>query len=115
MTLTSFLSMADHLAAVVVIATMLFVSVLGYRRTKMFAFLCLICGSLIFIILAAVLGFYKPASTEGAVVLLEWCHVGHFAATVFCGIGIFQLVKYVRREFERKSPPPMRAEPSSAK
>ncbi len=105
MTLKSFLSTADHLAAVVVIVTMLFVSVLAYRRTKMSAFLCLICGSLIFIVLAAVFGFYKPASTEGAAVLLESGHVGHFAATIFCGIGIFQLVGYVRREFERKSPP----------
>jgi hypothetical protein len=105
MTLASFLSKADFLAAAVVVATMFLVSVLAYRRAKMSAFLCLICGSLIFIILAAVLRLYKPASKEDAAVLLGWCHVGHLAATILCGIGIWQLVEYVRREFERKSPP----------
>ncbi len=105
MTFASFVSKADFLAAVVVVVTMLFVSFLAYRRTKMPAFLCLICGSLLFIILAAVLSVYKPSSTEDAVVLGEWCHVGHFGATILCGIGIFLLVGYARREFERKSPP----------
>jgi hypothetical protein len=105
MPFASFAGMADHLAAVVVVARMLFLSVLAYRPTRMSAFLCLICGSLIFIGLAAVLRFYKPASREDPVLLMEWSHVGHFAATILCGIGICQLVGHARREFERKSLP----------
>lgn len=105
MTLSSFFSMADHLTAVVVIITILFLSVLAYRRTRMSVFLYFISGFLLFIILAAVLLLYRPASTEDAADLMAWCHVGHAAATLLCGIGLFQLVGYVRREFERKSPP----------
>ncbi len=103
MTLTSFLSKADFLAAVVVVATMLFVSILAYRRTKMPAFAFLVCGCVLAIILAAVLSVYKPSSKEDAVVLSEWSHVGHFGATILWGVGIVQLVAYARRERERKS------------
>ncbi len=105
MTLVSFLSKADFLAAVVVVATMLFVSFSGYRRTRMPACAFMVCGCVLAIILAAVLSIYKPSSKEEAVVLSEWSHIGHFAATVLWGIGIVQLIRYVRRELERKSPP----------
>lgn len=102
MKFASFLSAADHMAAVVVIIAMLFASVLAYRRTKMSAFLCLICGLLIFMIVAAGMQFCRPASTDGAVVLLEWGHVGHLAATILCGIGIVPLIGHVRTQFDRK-------------
>ncbi len=103
MTLASFLSKADFLAAVVVVATMLFVSFSAYRRTKMPAFAFLVCGCVVAIILAAVLSVYKPSSKEDAVALSEWSHVGHFAATILWGIGIVRLVAYARRERERRS------------
>jgi hypothetical protein len=114
MTFASFLSAADFLAAVVVVVTLLIVSFLAYWRTKMPAFACLLCGSLVFIILAAVLHLYKPASDTGAIILMEWCHVGHFAATVLWGVGFFQLARYAWREFERKSPPDKSLEPKRA-
>jgi len=105
MTFASFLSMADFLAAAIVVVTMLVVSFSAYRRTRMPAFACLLCGCLLFIGLAAALHLYKPASDAGAITLMEWCHVGHFAATVLWGIGFFQLARYAWRQFERKSPP----------
>jgi len=114
MTFASFLSTTDFLAAAVVIVTMLIVSFSAYRRTKMPAFACLVCGSLLFITLAAVLHFYTPTSREDAIALSGWCHVGHFVATILWGIGIFQLVGYVGREFERKSPPNTALEPTAA-
>jgi hypothetical protein len=103
MAFASFLSTADFVAAAVVVVTMLIVSFSAYRRTKMRAFACLLGGSLVFIGLAAVLYLYKPASDTSAITLMEWCHVGHFAATVLWGIGFFQLARFARREFERKA------------
>lgn len=82
---------------------MLVVSLLAYRRTKMPAFACLLGGSLLFITLAAVLRLYKPTSEAGAIVLMEWSHVGHLAATVLWGVGFFQLARFAWREGERKS------------
>ena len=81
MTLTSFLSKADFLAAVVVVTTMLFVSFSGYRRTKMPAFAFLVFGCVLAIILAGVLSVYKPSSKEDAVVLSEWGFRGASTAT----------------------------------
>jgi hypothetical protein len=103
MTLPSFLSTADFVAACVVVVTMVIVSFSAYRRTRMPAFACLLGGSLLFISLAAVLHLYKPASGAGAVVLMEWSHVGHLAATILWGVGFFQLARYAWRDIEQKS------------
>lgn len=102
-TLASFLSTADFLAACVVVVTMIVVSFLAYRRTKVPAFACLLGGSLLFISLGAVLHLHKPASNAGAIVLMEWSHVGHLAATVLWGVGFFQLARYVWSDIEGKS------------
>jgi hypothetical protein len=102
MTFASFLSTADFLAACVVVVTMLVVSLLAYRHTRMPAFGYLLGGSLLFIGLAAVLKLYKPTSEAAATVLMEWSHVGHLAATVLWGVGFFQLARNAWREGKQK-------------
>jgi hypothetical protein len=105
MTFLSFLSKADFLASVVIDGTVLCLAFLAYRRTNIAAFAFLIWASLIGVILAVGLHVRTPSSTEDALSFREWYRVGYFACTVLWGIGIIQLIQYVRRDFERKSPP----------
>ena len=105
MTFLSFLSKADFVASVFVDATVLFVSFLAYRHTKIPAFAFLIWCSLLGIVLEMGLHLHTPTSAEDTLSFHEWYKVGFFASTILYGIGVFQLVRYVRKEFERKSPP----------
>jgi hypothetical protein len=113
MTFLSFLSKADFVASVVVDATVLFVSFLAYRRTSMPAFAFLIWGSLLGIILEMGIHLRTPTSPDDAVSFHEWYRVGFFASSILWGIGIFQLVRYVQREFERQPPPNKSPEPTA--
>jgi hypothetical protein len=104
MTFLSFLSKADFVASVVIDCTVLFLSFLAYRRTGISAFAFLIWASLIGVILEVGLHLRTPSSAEDALSFRQWYRVGYFAATVLWGIGLIQLIQYVRRDFERKSP-----------
>jgi hypothetical protein len=90
-------------ASVVVDATVLFVSFMAYRRTSMPAFAFLIWGALLGIILEMGLHLRTPTSADDALSFREWYRVGFFASSILWGIGIFQLVRYVQRQFDHKS------------
>jgi hypothetical protein len=105
MTFLSFLSKADFVVSIVVDAIVLCLSFAAYRRTRLSAFAFLIWNSLICIILETGLHLRSPSSAEDAVSFREWYRVGYFAETVLWGVGVVLLIRYVRRDFERKSPP----------
>ena len=114
MTFLSFLSKADFLASLVIDGTVLCLAFLAYRRTSVSAFAFLIWASLIGVILAVGLHVRTPTSSEDALSFRQWYRVGYFAATVLWGIGLIQLIQYVRRDFERKSPPNKSLQPTAA-
>jgi hypothetical protein len=107
MTFLSFLSKADFLASVITDGTVLYLSLLAYRRTNISAFAFLIWASLIGVILSIGLHFRSTSSetAQDALSFREWYRVGYFACTILWGIGIIQLIRYVRKDFDRKTPP----------
>jgi hypothetical protein len=106
-TLLTFLRNADFVASIVADGAVLCFAFPAYRRAKMPAFAFLVWGSVIGIILEVGLQFHRASTgtAQDAVAFSEWYRVGYFAAIVLWGIGIVQLIQYVRRDFERKTPP----------
>ena len=86
----------------------------AYRRTNMPAFAFLIWASLLSVILEMGLHLRTPTSSEDALSFHEWYKAGFLASCILWGIGVFQLIQYVRREFEQKSPPNTALEPTAA-
>ena len=113
MTFLSFLSRTHFLVSVVLDSAVFCLAFLAYRRTKIAAFVFLICASLISVTLAVGSHLHILSSVADALSFGEWSRVAYFASTVLWGIGIIQLIQYVRRDFERKTPPNTALEPTA--
>jgi hypothetical protein len=114
MTFLSFLSEADFGASVVVDAAVVYFAFLAYRRTSMAAFAFLLWGALISLILEIGLHLRTPTSSQDYLSFREWYRVGYFTETALWGIGVVLLIRYVLRDFGRKSSPNTALEPTAA-
>ena len=100
-----FLRGADFVSTILVDTMVICFAFPAYRRTQMRAFGFLILGSVVGIILECGLQLHRSSpytSTDDAVTFSELYRVGYLVAGVSWGIGIYQLIGYVMKTFDRK-------------
>ena len=112
MTFPAILSNAETVVSEAVYATVFVLAFIAYHRTRISAFAYLVLASLLYIILIAGEYLGRISLVWYSFSFNKWVRIGHIVGLLLWGVGFVKLIRYLVREFERKSPPNTALEPT---